>query len=101
MYVHFDCTLQILATNEVKANLESKIDRIDQSIMYNTALFRRKRLDFSNEQQEELSEEIDMLRERRDVLESLRNLSTKYDIKKFNAMVNRASIKLIREKDLG
>jgi len=49
-------------------------------------------------QQEELSEEIDSLRERRDALESLN--STEYDIKRFNAMLNGASIKLIREKDL-
>ena len=44
-------------------------------------------------QQEELSEEIDSLRERRDALESLKNLSTKYDIKRF--------YELITEKRLG
>ena len=48
-----------------------------------------------------MSEEIDSLRERSDALESLKNPSTKYDIKRFNAMVNRASIKLIWEKRRG
>lgn len=91
---------KILATNGVKANVDTKIDMIDKAIMYKTALIRRKKLDFSDVQQEELSEEIESLREMRDTLESLKNPSNKYDIKRFNAMVNRASIKLIREKDL-
>ena len=79
--------MQILATNGVKANVDSKIDMIDKSIMYKTALIRRKKLDFSDVQQEELSEEIYFSWERRDTLDSLKNPSTKYDIKRFNAMV--------------
>ena len=57
--------------------MDSKMDMIDKAIMYKTALIRRKKLDVSDVQQAELSEELDSLRERKDALESLN--STEYD----------------------
>eukprot|EP00794_Sanderia_malayensis_P002367 gene2368-2728_t len=92
---------KMAATNKVKANVDTKIETLDRTIRHKEAFFRSKTFDFNDLQQDELSEEIECLRERRNALEKLNNPSTKYDIKRFNEMVNRASIKLVREKRLG
>ena len=81
--------------------MDTKIDTLDKAIKHKEALLRHKKLDFSDLQQDELLEETESLRERRNALEKLKNSSTKYDMKRFDQMVNRASIKLIREKRLG
>ena len=90
-----------MATKRVQANLNTKIETLDKAIKHEEALARHKKLDFSDLQLDELSEEMESLKERRNALEKLKNPSTKYDIKRFNEMVNRASIKLVREKRLG
>ena len=90
-----------MATKRVQANLNTKIETLDKARKHKEALARHKKLDFSDLQLDELSEEMESLKERRNALEKLKNPSTKYDIKRFNEMVNRASIKLVREKRLG
>ncbi len=99
IYAHF--ILQIAAANDVKATVDTKIATIDRTLKQKEAFLKSKSLDFNDLQQDELSEEIESLKERRTTLENLKNPCTKYDLKRLNEMVSRASIKLVREKRLG
>ena len=89
------------ATDMVKLRIQSQIETTDNDIRVKELSLRKKQYDWSQIQIYEINDEIDSLRIRRNELEKLKALATKYEKKRVKEMIRRTQYSLIREKRVG
>ena len=92
---------KLAASFMVTLRLKSRMESIDSNINSKELILQRKTHDWTEHQLGELSDDITSLKEQKDDLEKLLNPSTKYERKRIGEMIQRTSLRLIKENRIG
>ena len=91
----------IAAHDMVNLRLREKIKNLEEKISFKTKYLSVKCVNFTEDQQKDVEEEIQILQEQKESLEKLTRLNSLEDKQKINQMVRRTQQNIIKEERLG